>query len=94
MIVTHDTVPKLARFAASANIGYTLLSDAEAKIIPAFGIANEQFAPGTAWYGVAHPLTMVIDPKGVIRHRFSGPDYTDRIDVDVVLGILRKETGQ
>jgi peroxiredoxin len=87
-------VPKLARFAASASIGYTLLSDADAKIIPAFGIANERFAPGTAWYGVAHPLSVVVDPKGVIRHRFSSADYTDRLGVDMVLSILRREAGQ
>jgi peroxiredoxin len=93
-VITHDTVPKLARFAASANIGYTLLSDADAKIIPAFGIANEKFAPGTAWYGVAHPLTVVVDPKGVIRHRFSGGNYADRPEVDFVLGVLREEAGQ
>jgi peroxiredoxin len=87
-------VRQLARFAASQKIGYTLLSDAGAKIISAFGLINEEFAPGSAWYGIAHPLTMVVDRQGVIRHRFSEKNYSSRPDVDVVLDVLRKEAGQ
>lgn len=92
-IVTHDSASILARFADSENIAYTLLSDADTKIIPAFGLVNERFAKGTAWYGVAHPMIFVVDEKGVVRHRFSERDYANRPDVDVVLEVLRKETG-
>jgi len=92
-LVTHDSVSTLARFAERENIGYTLLSDADTKIIPAFGLINEQFARGTAWYGVAHPMIFVVDEKGVVRHRFSERDYASRPDVDVVLEVLRKEAG-
>tara|TARA_R110000787_G_scaffold125271_2_gene236414 strand:+ start:711 stop:830 length:120 start_codon:yes stop_codon:yes gene_type:complete len=38
-------------------------------------------------------MIFVVDEKGVVRHRFSESDYSDRPDVDVVLDVLRKEAG-
>jgi len=89
--VTHDKPAALKSFADARNIGYTLLSDAKAKIIPAFGIANPQFAKGSSWYGVALPIVFVVDKGGVIRHRFSLRSYRDRPEVDVILDALKKD---
>ena len=91
-LITHDKPAPLARFAGSENIGYTLLSDAKAKIIPAFGITNPQFPKSSSWYGIALPIIFVVDANGVIRHRFSTRNYRNRPEVDVILDILRKET--
>lgn len=79
----------LKGFAEARNIGYTMLSDAQAEIIPAFGIANPQFKKSSSWYGVALPIIFVVDKDGVIRHRFSKRNYADRPEVDVILEILK-----
>ena len=79
----------LKRFADARNIGYPMLSDAKAEIIPAFGIANPQFKKSSSWYGVALPIIFVVDKNGVIRHRFSKRNYADRPEVDVILDVLK-----
>lgn len=84
---------KLAQFAELEGIGFALLSDAKAEIIPAFGLLNRRFPPGSRWYGVAHPAIVVVDAKGVVRHRFSERRYRDRPDAGAVLKILRREAG-
>jgi peroxiredoxin len=88
--VTYDAVAVHARFAEREKIGFTLLSDPKAGIIGAFGLINERFSPGTAWHGVAHPATFVVDARGIVTHRFSERSYRDRPDVDAILGILKK----
>ena len=69
------------------------MSDDRAEIIPAFGIANPQFSKGSSWYGVALPIIFVVGRDGVIRHRFSLENYQERPEVDVILDVLRKDTG-
>ena len=90
-LITHDKPGPLKRFADARNIGYTLLSDAKAEIIPAFGIANPQFPKGSSWYGVALPIVFVVGKDGVIRHRFSSRNYRSRPEVDTILDVLRKD---
>jgi len=75
------------------GIRYTMLSDAAAEIIPAFGVANERFPKGSQWYGVAHPLILAVDPGGIVRHRFSTRDHRERPEIDSVLAVLRGATG-
>lgn len=80
-------------FRDARGIGYTLLSDAKAEIIPAFGLANPQYAKGSAWYGVALPMILVIDASGTVSHRFSGASHASPPDIDVILSVLKKEAG-
>jgi peroxiredoxin len=87
--VTRDKVATLARFGADQSVALTLLADEKAEIIGAFGLINERFPRRSPWYGIAHPAIFVIDPKGVVTHRFTSTSYRDRIDVDTVLRILR-----
>ncbi len=82
-----------ARFAADRGIGYTLLADRKAEIISAFGLINEQFPRSSRWYGIALPMMFVIDPKGVITHRFSSTNYRERPDPGMVLRALRTRAG-
>ncbi len=90
--VTYDPIEVLAQFAARRKIGYTLLSDPKSKIIGAFGLIDEAVPRDSDWYGFAHPLIFVIDPKGVIRHRFSETNYQVPPNVDLIYEILWKET--
>lgn len=90
-VLTYDSVRKLARFAKSRDIGYTLLSDPESEIIRAFDLLNEEHEPGGYAYGIPHPIVFVIDRKGVIRHRFSEDHYSERADIDLVLETIGKQ---
>lgn len=91
--VSHDPVAVLKRFAERRDIGFALLSDSESEIIPAFGLLNESFPPGSRWRGIAHPMTVVVDAEGVVRHRFSERRYQDRPGIDEILDVLRREAG-
>ncbi len=88
--MTNDPVEVHAAFARDRDIAYTLLADRRSQIIAAFGLIDERMPRGSPWYGLALPITFVIDAEGVITHRFSSADYRHRVDVDVVLGALRR----
>lgn len=93
MLVSHDAPAELKAFAEIRKIGYTMLSDAKAEIIPAFGIANPQYARGSAWYGIALPMIFAVGPDGVVRHRFSTARHGIPVDIDTVLDTLKKDAG-
>ncbi len=92
-ILTYDKVADLASFAERHEARYTLLSDPKSEIIRAFGILNERHSPGSYAHGIPHPIIFVIDPKGIITHRFSETSYRDRTEIDVVLKALGKGGG-
>lgn len=71
-----------------------MLSDTAGEIIPAFGLANPQYPKGSSWYGVALPIVFAIDPDGIIRHRFSGADHRDAVDIDLVLDVVKRDAKQ
>ena len=83
----------LSDFAADHEIGYTLLADRGARIIGAFGLINERMPRDSSWYGIAHPIIFVIGANGVITHRFSSTNYSDRVPVGVVLKTLAGHAG-
>ncbi len=80
-------------FRDARGIAYSMLSDAKAEIIPAFGLANPQFAKDSPWYGVALPMILVVDPSGTIRRRFSTESHRTPPDIDVILSVLKRDAG-
>ncbi len=88
-ILTYDSVKDLQRFAGRRKISYTLLSDPESSVIRAFDLLNEQYRPGSRAHGVPHPAVFVIDPDGVVTHRFAETRYSRRTEIDIVLESLR-----
>jgi peroxiredoxin len=51
-----------------------LLSDPEAKLIRAAGVANESH-----WAGlISHPVTFVVDGSGIVRWIYAGDSASDR----------------
>ncbi len=79
----------IARFARARDIGYTLLSDAESALIRGFDVIDGSVPESAAWYGLARPAIFVIDPDGIITHRFADADYTVRPAPQDVLDALR-----
>lgn len=87
--LTYDRTGSLARFVDRFNVRFPILSDPESEVIKAFGILNEEHAPGSFAYGIPHPMIFVVDAGGVIRHRFSENSYNDRPDIEMVLEAAR-----
>ncbi len=91
--MTNDPVEVHASFARNRDITYPLLADPNSEIIGAFGLINERMPRGSPWYGLAHPITFVIDANRIITHRFSSASYRDRPDPELVLKTLRTGAG-
>jgi peroxiredoxin len=63
-------------------------------MIKSFGLNDDRYGRDSAWYGVALPMTFVIDPTRTVTHRFSSTDFRERPKVDDVLKLLGKRTGR
>lgn len=87
--VTYDDVGKLQRLDRRQKIRYPMLSDVNSDIIRAFGLLAENYPQGSLYYGVPHPVIVVLDAEGKVSHRFSEPHYSSRPDIDGVLTVLR-----
>lgn len=88
--VSHDSVDKLQPFFQAQNIGYTMLADADGKVVEKLGLRDLQYADGSKAYGVARPTLFIINRQGVITHKFAEQRYQDRPDLEQVLATLAK----
>jgi hypothetical protein len=50
---------------------------------------DRSYAPGNPAHGIAHPIVFIVNPEGVITHRFSESVYTRRPDIGVILNAIR-----
>jgi peroxiredoxin len=91
VLLTYDPPEILARFVKKHDIKYLMVSDKDSVLIKGFGILNEEMKEGTPYYGIPHPVIYVINPEGVITHRYSEKDYKLRPEIDAVYNDL---TGQ
>ena len=66
-----------------------MLSDVGSNIIRAFGLLAENYPEGSFYYGVPHPVIVVLDADGRVSHRFSERHYSTRPQIDDVLTVLR-----
>jgi peroxiredoxin len=83
--VSVDEVAKIAAFATSQKIGYTMLADPKGAINLELGIRDEQYPVGSAQFGVPRPIIFVLDGKGTIRLRYMEPTHRTRPDLEKVL---------
>ena len=89
--ISYDSPAVLKSFAERRGIAYPLLSDPASKIIRDFGILNETMTKNSMAYGVPHPVTYLVDPKGVVKERFFEQDYRERV---TAADILVRQFGQ
>lgn len=92
-VATYDSVDTMRTFAERFDIRYPLLSDQGSSMIRALGILNQGHGPGSLGHGIAHPMVLVIDAAGTLRHRFSETHYSDRADKDRVLDVAGRMAG-
>jgi len=80
--VSNDPLDKLKAYAGYAGISFPLLSDATLSVVRAYGIHN-------ARQDLAHPTTVVIDRRGVVRYIREDIDFRVRPSADEVLAAAR-----
>lgn len=80
--ISSDPPEKLAAYARYAGISFPLLSDGDLAVTKAYGIFNAQ-------QDLAHPTSLVIDRKGVVRYVREDIDFRVRPSPEELLGALK-----
>ena len=84
--VSYDTHEILSHFATRmGGFSYPLLSDPDSEMIKAFGILNRNVAEGHAFFGMARPVTFLVDSDGVVTSKYFGPGHRQRVTADSIL---------
>lgn len=89
--ISYDSTAVLKNFADRQHITYPLLSDAGSQTIRAFGILNETVKPDTAFYGIPHPGTFIVDLQGRVTSKYFEDDFRERVSAS---DILIQESGK
>lgn len=88
--LSYDSPAVLKHFSERAKITFPLLSDADSKVIRAFGILNESVPKNTPFYGIPHPGSYLLDREGKVVSKYFEDDFTER---DTASSILVKQFG-
>ena len=83
--VSYDSTAVLRNFAERKAITYPLLSDADSKVIRAYGLLNESVAKESAQYGIPYPGTFILDRAGVITQKYFEADFRQRYTASEIL---------
>ena len=83
--ISYDPVAVLKNFADRQHITYPLLSDAGSQAIRVFGILNETVKPKTAFYGIPHPGTFIVNPQGEVASKYFEDDFRERVSASDIL---------
>ena len=86
--ITYDTPETLKKFTASRGITFPLVSDPGSAIIKRYGLFNDTVDPKTRAYGIPHPGTFIVDPKGVVVQRFFEDAYQERYTAATILATM------
>jgi peroxiredoxin len=108
--ISADRPGKLGQTAEDHEIGYTLLSDNDLVGARAFGIAfdvGEDYVMKLREHGIdlneasgkdhrllPVPAAFVVGDDGTIRYAYVNPDYTVRVDPDVLLAAAKSAVGE
>lgn len=86
--ITTDTIAEHARFAAMRDIGYPMLSDAQAAIVRQLGLLDPTQPPGSRHNGLPVPTLLFVSPEGVVRAKLGDANYRVRPAPETVLATL------
>ena len=91
--MTYDKREILAAFHADQSLNYPLLQDEEARHVDAYGVRNEDFAPGEGGYGVPHPGVLYIGADGTVLLKSAVPGYRQRPPFEELVASIRRLQG-
>jgi peroxiredoxin len=86
--ITTDTVEQLARFDQRRNVGYTMLSDEQARIVRQLDLLDPTQPPGRRHNGLPVPTILFVSPQGEVRAKLGDANYRVRSAPEVVLSTL------
>lgn len=66
VVVSHDAQEVIKEASDKFNITYTLLSDPDSELIKAYGVLDERTEKDSEHYGIAYPITFVIEQTGKV----------------------------
>lgn len=96
VFVSYDDREKQAVFAEEQMIGAAFIADEGSELIRAFGILNENHAPGSRVHGIPHPIVLVVDAQGTVKAKLHEEDYAtnarsyqSRPAVETILAAVR-----
>jgi len=79
--ISSDSVESHKAFATKHNLPFTLLADTDGSVRKAFGVGKTLgLFPGR--------VTYVIDPEGVVRHKFSS-QFKPKSHIDEALDVIK-----
>lgn len=97
VFVSYDSAETQARFAREAGVDAAFIADEGSVLIRAFGLLNENHAPGTRAYGIPHPAVFIIDADGAVAAKLhetdwasSATSYRRRPAVEAILTAARE----
>jgi len=82
--ITGDAPEKVAELVAQRGLTFTVLADADLAVTRQFGIVFKQ----GPWL-LPVPAVFVVGTDGIIRFHYVHPDYTVRLDADVLLAAAK-----
>lgn len=82
--ISYDSPQVLAHFAERKKLRYPLLTDADSKVIDAFGLRNKEVNIDFM-KGIPHPGYFLLDGKGRVQAKYFEADYRERITVSDIL---------
>ena len=83
--ISYDSIAVLDSFARRKQIGFTLLSDPDSKVIREFGVFNEDVPKDNPFYGIPHPITFLVDAKGKVVSKEAEKDFRERPTVSSLM---------
>jgi thioredoxin-dependent peroxiredoxin len=83
--VSCDSTDSHDKFSAKFKLPFTLVSDADGKIVRAYGVWGEKTAMGRTYEGI-HRVTFLIGPDGRIKNIW--PEVKPEAHAEEVLGAL------
>ncbi len=83
--ISNDEREALSNFAQRAGIGFPLLSDPDSDVIRKFGVLNEDIPERHRFYGIPHPVELLLAPDRSVEEKFYEASYRDRFTAGRVL---------
>ena len=85
--ISYDSATKQREAAEKLGLSYPLLSDADSRVIDAFGVRNTE-ARGRS-DGIPHPAIFILDETGVIRAKLAERDFKRRPSSDQIITAVK-----
>lgn len=83
--ISYDAPATLATFSQAKGLTYPLVSDTGSATIKAFGLLNEEHAPGSRFHGIPHPAIVFIAADGTVKAVLKEEGYRNRPETEVVV---------